>query len=230
MLILFGDKEAKGKVNKQTEEPMEKQGPFEKLKFVKPKKDIGEMVREMGLPKLALVMACGVVIILLSVPGLFSSTDNNSGGSEDLIGQTEANSKIYSTTEEYTSYIENKLKQILMKVNDIGKVEVMVTLNSSIEDVPLKDETIDAQTTKEQDSAGGSRESNSSNKKEETIFDGSDEGNSKPYIIKQLEPEIRGIVVAAEGGDQPKIQTEIVEAVMVLFDIPANKIKVMKLN
>ena len=195
----------------------------------KPKK-LGELIHGIGLPKLAIIMLCGIVIIVLSIPDIFSTSKGGTGKNQSLSTTNSDKIENNGTTEEYTSKLENRLKQILMKVNEIGQVEVMITVKSSKEAVPLKDETSEEQTTKEQDSAGGSRDSSSVNKQEETVFDGSDAGNSKPYIIKELEPEIEGVLVIADGGDRPAVKSEIVDAVMVLFNVPAHKIKVMKMN
>ena len=193
-------------------------------------KNVGEIIHSIGLPKLAIIMLCGIVIIVLSIPDLFSSSKGGENKGQTISTYDSDKNENNGTTEEYTVKLENRLKQILMKVNEIGQVEVMITVKSSKEAVPLKDETSDEQTTKEQDSAGGSRDSSSVNKQEETVFDGSDAGNSKPYIIKELEPEIEGVLVIAEGGDRSTVKSEIIDAVMVLFNVPAHKIKVMKMN
>lgn len=193
-------------------------------------KKFGEIIHSIGLPKLAIIMLCGIVIIVLSIPDIFSSSKGGENRGQTIYSNDSDKNENNSTTEEYTSELENRLKQMLMKVNEIGQVEVMITVKSSKEAVPLKDEISDEQTTEEQDSAGGSRKSSSVNKQEETVFDGSDAGNSKPYIIKELEPEIEGVLVIAEGGDRSIVKSEIVDAVMVLFNVPAHKIKVMKMN
>ena len=51
-----------------------------------------------------------------------------------------------------------------------------------------------------------------------------------PYIVKELEPEIAGVLVIAEGGNNEVIKSDVIAAVQVLFDVPAHKIKVMKMN
>lgn len=191
--------------------------------------DFKKILKQVGLPKLLLILGCGLVILLLSVPGLFTpDSTTEKGNSEDLVS-TENNEK-YSSTEEYVCTQENRLKQILMQVNNIGKVEVMITVKSSKELVPLKDETSDKQTTTEQDSAGGSRNSTSDSSQEETVLSQSNQGKNTPYIVKQIEPEIEGVLVIAQGGESGQVKSEIVDAVMVLFNVPAHKIKVMKMN
>lgn len=194
--------------------------------------DIGAIIKEIGLPKLVLVMVCGIVIIVLSFLNLFSSstTSKKTSSETDTSTTSSIKSENYSTTEEYTASIENRLKQILMQVKDIGEVEVMITLKSSKELVPLKDQPSEEQTTKEQDSAGGSRDSSSVSKQEETVLVESETGGSEPVIVKEIEPEIEGVVIICKGGDSEYVKSEIVDAVLALFDVPAHKIKVMKMN
>ena len=56
-------------------------------------------------------------------------------------------------------------------------------------------------------------------------------GNDKtPYIIKKIEPQVNGVLVVAEGGDNPEVKKEIIETIQVLFGVELHKIKVMKLK
>jgi stage III sporulation protein AG len=59
---------------------------------------------------------------------------------------------------------------------------------------------------------------------------GNGSGENLPYVIQELEPEVKGIAVIAEGGGDPEIIAEIIDAVQVLFNVPAHKVKVMKMN
>ena len=53
-------------------------------------------------------------------------------------------------------------------------------------------------------------------------------GQDEPLLESELLPEISGIVISAQGGDNPSIQAEITEAMEALFGLPAHKIKVLK--
>ena len=66
-------------------------------------------------------------------------------------------------------------------------------------------------------------------KQEETILSDSS-GNSAPYIIKELEPEISGIVISCEGAGNKVVEASVLEAVQVLFGVSANHIKVLKME
>ena len=42
-------------------------------------------------------------------------------------------------------------------------------------------------------------------------------------------PEIEGVLVVAEGGDSPRIVSDISDAVKALFQVEAHRIKVIKM-
>ena len=52
----------------------------------------------------------------------------------------------------------------------------------------------------------------------------------EPLVDDREAPEIRGVLVVAESGDNPVEILKIQETVMTLFQIDAHRIKVMKLK
>lgn len=47
---------------------------------------------------------------------------------------------------------------------------------------------------------------------------------------KQLEPKIRGVIVVCDGGDNPIVVQNVINALKSVLDIPASKISVSKLS
>ncbi len=45
-----------------------------------------------------------------------------------------------------------------------------------------------------------------------------------------IAPDVEGVVVIAQGGGTLSVQENIIEAIQVLFDIDANKIKIVKMK
>ena len=81
----------------------------------------------------------------------------------------------------------------------------------------------------------GGNEGNSGNSSEiksneSTVYQKDSYGNETPYIMEKLAPEIDGVLVIAQGAGNASITSEITEAVMALFNVPAHKIKVMKMK
>ncbi|MCC2163522.1 stage III sporulation protein AG [Brotaphodocola catenula] len=132
-----------------------------------------------------------------------------------------------SVTRTYEQQLETRVKNILKNVDGVGKVDVMIALYSSSEKVIRSDTNSSGSLTEEADSSGGTRRSESSAYSTTTIMEDSN-GNSTPVIEKEVYPEISGIVISAEGGDDPKVRSEISTAMEALFGLPAHKIKVLK--
>jgi hypothetical protein len=189
-------------------------------------------LKDIGMPKLILMFAAGILLILLTFPGIMGGDKKD--GNKNIDTESTDNQKGMNTTSydmnTYISELENRLENILRKVQGIGDVEVMITLKSTGEKVPLKDVPYTQEELNESDGEGGSRTSSRIQKEENTVLITDEEGNTEPYILQEREPEIEGIVVIAEGGDNVFVIKDVIEACEVLFNIPAHKVKVMKMG
>lgn len=185
-------------------------------------------IKEIGLPKIITLIVAGIFLLVLSVPGLFD-TGSGTEESKSILPQSVGTDNGLDSNEAYVEQQEQKLEKLLKKVEGIGDVEVMLTLKASKEQVALKDSSNSQTSNSETDSQGGSRISSDTSKSEETVMSENGQGEASPYVVKELEPEIEGVLVIARGGDDAKVISEINSAVQVLFDVPAHKIKVMKM-
>ncbi|MFI3238809.1 MAG: stage III sporulation protein AG [Lachnospiraceae bacterium] len=122
--------------------------------------------------------------------------------------------------QELTSTLEHALSQI----EGVGEVEVVVTLESTKEDVFYEIREENSSSLQEQDSEGGTREEITKDINTEIVINNED----NPYIVKTLLPKVQGILVIAEGGDDAIVKTNITETLEVLFGIGIHKIKVVK--
>jgi stage III sporulation protein AG len=189
-------------------------------------------LKDIGMPKLIMMFVAGILLILLTVPGLLGGEKDNKNKNiavelSDLQNGTNTTSYDSNT---YISELEGRLENILRKVNGIGEVEVMITLKTSGEQIPLKDVPYTQEGLNEVDGEGGNRTNNRIQKEESTVLVTSEDGKTQPYILQEREPEVEGILVIAEGGDNILIIKDIMEAAEVLFNIPMHKVKVMKMS
>lgn len=168
---------------------------------------------------LFILILVGILLMVISIPVGKKDTEM-----EEV---TIENNSIEQETDSIEQ-LEWRLEKILGKVDGVGKVSVMITLKSSGEKVVEKDQESSGNSSEETDSQGGTRKATDNSKKEETVFYSSESGSSEPYVIKEMEPEIEGVLVIAEGGDNPSVAKNISEAILALFSIDAHKIKVMK--
>ena len=128
----------------------------------------------------------------------------------------------------YEEYLEEKTARVLRQVEGVGEVTVMITLKSGGQKIIEKDQSSSGQTTEETDSEGGTRSVEDQSSDKTSIYVQDADGSSAPYVSKELSPEIAGVAVIADGGDDAVTAQNITEAVQALFGVEAHKIKIMK--
>lgn len=170
--------------------------------------------KSMTIEKWMMLLAAGIFLIVLS----FSTTPKTKMVQSDEAQTVSNNEQENIQMSQYQKTLEKNLMETLQKVKGVGKVNVMITLKSSSEKVVNKDEQTETRT--------GSQDSVSSDKQTTVLTNDS----QTPYIIKEIMPEIAGVIVVAEGGEDAAVKNEIYEAVQALFDISFHKIKVLKGN
>lgn len=182
--------------------------------------DIKEKLKKMCRKENLLVVGLvGAILIVASLP----TGEKN----KDVVKEVEKVTVEKSEISDKES-MERKLEEILGQVDGVGRVKVLITYKSSSEKIVLQDSETDS-TTEEETDGTQTRKSNEKNVREETVYDKTDAGET-PYVIKEIEPEIEGVLVAAEGGGNSQTAKNISDAIMALFNIEAHKIKVMKLT
>jgi stage III sporulation protein AG len=73
-----------------------------------------------------------------------------------------------------------------------------------------------------------SNDSSYSKEYEYVLYDGDD--GETPVLIKQYFPQIQGVAVVCEGGDNTAVKERIINALSSLFNISTSKISVSKLS
>ena len=63
-----------------------------------------------------------------------------------------------------------------------------------------------------------------------TVYTVDEEGNEVPFVQKIMVPKVEGVLVLAQGGNNPEIIREMKEAIVALFGIEEHKIKIAKMK
>ena len=186
-------------------------------KLKKPKKE-----------QLVVLLLFGVLLVVIALP---TTTGTMGAEKKDAdISGTQGAAGTDTATLTYEEQLEKRLSAILSQVAGAGRVEVMVTLESRGERIVEKDTPESRKSVEETDSSGGSRTTDEQDWGEETVYYEDGSGGKSPYVVKELEPNIEGVLVLAEGGDSAVVKQELLEAVQALFPIEAHKVKIMKLE
>ncbi len=177
-----------------------------------------------------IVILMGVLLCVISLPVEKSETKSDIS---DNTGAKISELKQPSTDVQSADYVrewEEKLEKSLLFIEGAGQVKVLITLQESEQRVLARDGTESISETTEEDAAGGSRRVTENRIEKKTIYTVDERGQDVPYVIKTITPSVKGVVVIAQGADQPEVRQNIIEAIQVLFDIDMNKITIVKMK
>ena len=175
-------------------------------------------------------IVCGLVGLLLLVIAMPVKEEEQQAAGEET---QETVKTVKAQTEEETDIrreYENQLAGALEQVEGVGKVSVAVTMETTGTKLVEKDRPEDSQSSSQTDPEGGESRSESLQNQETTVYEQREDGSQIPYISSETYPEIRGVLVVAEGGADPVVVQQIQEAAMALFHVEAHKIKVRKMK
>lgn len=127
-------------------------------------------------------------------------------------------------TNEYD--LENKLEDILSKMNGVGDIKILITYSQTSSVIPMYSETESISLTEETDSGGGTRVQESSNINKEVIIDGNNKAITQTVIL----PKIEGAIVIAEGGGNATIKSNIIQAVASVTGVATYKVQVFEME
>lgn len=180
----------------------EKSSIFDKVPFLQKLKNIKHIE----------YIIIGLFVVVLVV--IYMSTTSAKSSDKTTLNTS-------SSLEEYGNHLETKLKSVLGNIKGAGNVSVMITFNGRI--------TYEYATEKEETTTTSSVTSGSNSKtvtKEEVILINKD-GQQVPIIVKEIYPEIAGVVIVASGADDVAVRLNIISATTTLFDISDNNIQVL---
>ncbi|AEV68666.1 stage III sporulation protein AG [Acetivibrio clariflavus] len=180
---------------------------------------------------LIILIIIGIIIIIAG-----STLFDGEGKKDKNIASNKAENNIDEKAEEVSvigvndekTDLQKSIEEILSQINGVGKVDVLVTYSSGREIVPYSDVKKSDEITEEKDSTGGTRKINQSSYESQIAYEDSGSGVKKPIILKELLPEVKGVVVVAEGADDPLVKESLINAVKVLLDVPVHKIQVFE--
>lgn len=201
-------------------------------------KDYIQKLGKLGKDRFILLFLAGILLVIIAMPipqdkqsskqwttKNQTATDQTAGGNkaDSIVGETEL------TTMQYGVYLQKQLETFLSSVEGVGKVKVCLTMQTSKELVPAHNTPYTRKSEEETDGNGKRTLTETQNDAQIILYEQAD-GSQSPLIIRQIEPTVRGVVVAAQGAGSQKVQNEIVELLEALFGIEAHKIKIVKLT
>ena len=158
---------------------------------------------------------------------LFRSANSNkdedtagyvSSGLENLPTQKSSSISTYDG-QDVVADIEQRLGDLLSRVEGAGEVSVMVYADTGSEMVPAYNNEQDTRNDEKTD-----EKTMEISESKQLALSGKDE----PVILKVIIPQIKGVVVVAEGADDILIKAQLNDAVCTLLGIPEHRVQILK--
>ena len=151
-----------------------------------------------------LVILAGGILLLL--PSLGGGTGEEGGGETVETVRTDG----FGTEE-----LERKMEEALSRIEGVGEVRVLLTLQSGPRRIVA------------QDTESTAREGETDASVSTVVISGGS-GGEETVTLQQLSPQYQGALVVCSGGGDPAIRLSLVEAVSALTGLGADKISVCK--
>ncbi len=168
------------------------------------------------------VLIVGILLTLIPEKQEVVETLAQSANAEEVV---ETAAKPKETDDSYDAELESRLEDILGRIEGVGDIKVMVTLESSQEKILAEEVNSSQKSTSETDSAGGSRVTQEEDSKNSIVI-----SNSSPYIVREDMPIVSGVLVVAEGGGDVAVKNTLIQSVSSLLNIPVHKVSVFKME
>lgn len=167
---------------------------------------INKIIEKLKVDKKSLiVIIIGIIgIFLLVISELLPKENHNKSKSAE-------NETISVSYSDYEKDIEQRLQNIISKIDGAGNVSVMVTLDCTVESVYAQEE----------------KDTNGSNQSHENqyVIVKNDDGESG-ILLKTTEPQIRGVAVVCSGGASAIVRQNITDTVTAVLGISSARVNI----
>lgn len=171
---------------------------------------------------LAIILIIGIMILITT--SIFIDNRKVKETDDSGMDMVEKNNKALNyLSDDYATFLEQKLERILSQIKGVGKVKVMITLEDTTEKIPAINSTTNSEKTNEKDSQGGTRETIREDSSEQVVIKGND---GSVIIIKEIKPKVKGAIVVAEGAEDAQVKEKLYQAVKTVLDISGNKVEI----
>lgn len=155
-----------------------------------------------------------LVILLISINYIFKTEDKNSNNTSSASNINNSVESSESSNNLGGANVEEKLENILSKINGIEDVSVMLTYSTASKQNVVYN-------TKE--------ETNNEQSKTEKSVAYNEESGKKTAIVESTEmPKVEGIIIVAKGANSVEIKSKIATAAAMAVNVPVYKVQVFE--
>ncbi len=203
--------------DKTTEAMQESSEKEEKKKGIFP--DL--LNNEKALSFIVILGLVGIALIFIS-----SYIRPPSDDSEETVEESNVS---FSELATYRDEISEELGNMLASMDGVGRTKVMVTIDGTSRNIYATDVDVNDRETSRKSGTDENADKQNTEKKSCIVIKQKD-GSEKALTVGQLMPEIKGVLVICDGGDDESVCKNITKAVSAALNISESHICVTKLH
>ena len=154
-----------------------------------------------------------------------SESTVQSGEGEKEVFKPASDDKPKESIQDYEQEYENQLKDILETIIGVEDVSIVVNVDATSLKIFEKNRKTQETSTNETDKQGGKRTVSEMSSDEEIVIIKNGDKET-PVVVQTKKPDIRGVLVGAQGVDNVQIKKTIIEAVTRVLDVPSHRVAV----
>lgn len=171
-----------------------------------------------------------MILAVAMIALLFLNIDSFLGGGKEDIAPLFPETASPAGVADKELEMAGRLIAVLSSIEGVGRVEVMLTLERGPKYQYANTTDSSSKETVEQDTAGGTREITEKSNRIQMVITRSTQGLEEPVLISEVFPEIKGVLVVAQGAQNPRIKESITRAVQTALRLGAHKITVLPMG
>lgn len=166
-----------------------------------------------------IVVVIGLVgIILIFISNYIDlSPENQKTEIEEICSQP--------TVDLYKENLESELTEIVSNISGAGNVKILITMDSTTEDVYAVERSLDEQSQSMSDESKESA-ANEYSESDTYVKIKNKDGSETLIKVKQVMPKIRGVLIVCDGGGDSSVKENITRAVSGVLNISSGKVYV----
>ncbi len=169
-----------------------------------------------------------VMIGLLGIGLIFVSSYLSPSGT-DVVTDEKEESLTSSFSQQYKDELTEELGNMIASIAGAGRTKVMITLKGTSKDIYAADTDINGKQSSKKAGTNENADNQNTEKKKYTIVRSKD-GSEKALTLGQLMPEVKGVLVICDGGEDEIVREKIIQAVSAALDISKQHIYVTGLQ
>jgi len=173
----------------------------------------------------------GIVILiilgisLMIIPEIFLDNKKESVVPEEIPIVTRENmDATVSSLISLEEVLARQIIDILCQIEGVGRISVAVSLAAGLEQDYARNVNNQKAVVEEKDTQGGIRVTTETDEQTEYVLV---QSRNEPLILKEKAPQIKGVLVVAEGAKDVEMKIQLSRAIQSLLDLPAHKIMIL---